>query len=372
MAERAVRDLAGAELTASPEELGLRAEFLEEWWAEQEEPMPPALAEVVARHRRSAPPPAAPVPGAQPTDADVRVARLGLLAMRGALSQQRRVSGGQCIIDPSVESVSYDAAADLLARMPKPLECHARAVGDVMAVRCRVITEPSHLAARRHSEAYWQGQGGRYPHLRTTYGDQYADVKLYWWGCDESMLATVGDSELLERDYALRPSSRGGSPPATYLASSPGAARAAAKAGAAYMISCWTDPNGDRDEEEGRVIAVRAMDEPGFEGVYAVSADLIGACDSCGQAPARWVATDVRTEPWQERRICAHCAATELAPRAISDAHVIEEWVRTLSDKGRQSAAADTADRVARLERWWKQLPAPADVVAALERCRRL
>jgi hypothetical protein len=182
VAERAAQELSEAERTETAEQLWRRAEFLDEWWTDQEEPMPSALAEIVARHLKSAPSNTTPLRGGVAGAVDVRTARLALLVMRGSLCERTTVNAEGCIVDSNMGPVPYSEAAELLARMPKPLECRARARGDVMAVRCRPITEPSQLAARRDRNEYWDQRGGHYTHLRREYGERYPHLKLFVWG----------------------------------------------------------------------------------------------------------------------------------------------------------------------------------------------
>jgi hypothetical protein len=53
-------------------------------------------------------------------------------------------------------------------------------------------------------------------------------------------------------------------------------------------------------------------------------------------------------------------------------AEELEAWVATLSEKGRRSVAEDLKSRLEQMERWWQHLPVPAEVAAALQRCRQL
>jgi hypothetical protein len=137
-------------------------------------------------------------------------------------------------------------------------------------------------------------------------------------------------------------------------------------------MKCYFGPEDWAEEQEGRAIAVHGSGDPDRQIIYTASASLSATCEICHRRPASWLATDTRSEPWQDRGLCEFCTAAQLAPHAIADAERLEGWVAALSDKGHQSAAKETREAVERLERWWKRLPPPRDVVAALDRCRCL
>jgi hypothetical protein len=370
LAARAADQFREAERTKTPEELGRLAEWHDEWWAAKGEPMPAILSDIVARHRASIPPLATPVLDAVVTPQAIRLANLTLLIMRGALCNEAMVTGDDCIVYPNPSPRPRGNAAELLARMPKPLDCFARAVGDTMAVRCRTITEPSRLAAMRWHEEYWKKRGGQYANVRRRYGEQYGLAKMYWIGCHESLVTTMSEAELWEREYHVSPQSRGGSWVGSYFASHPSGARAAAADGAIYVMNCSHVALDDDDEETGRRIVVRASHLPDAEIVYQLTEGMTVSCEACNERHASWLATDLRTTPWKERFLCETCTAREVAPVAIASAALFEGWVRLLPEKGRQ--AAEIRQGLERLERWWRKLPAPAEVLAALDRCRRL
>ncbi len=370
IAERTARELSEAEARLTPEQLGSWVEMLDSWWAGVGEPMPPALAEIVARHRASVPPPSTPASAGASAE-DARVARLALVIMRGALCQQSRVDSERCIVDPSLSAISYEEAADSIARMAKPLDCRARAVDGVMAVRCRTIVSPSYIKMRETSERHMDELAAQHWDLRKRLGDGYREAKAYWLGCEESFLFTVGEMEKCQREYDLQPKGfGGGNPPGDYLVTSPEAARAAVASGADCMFQCYHNSS-DRDaENEGRAIAVRGVRSPSVTAVYWLTPDLSGPCEQCSARPARWLATNPETTPWTERRLCDQCTATELAPIAVEQARELQRWVENMSEKSRDSLAEEISGAVERLGRWWKHLAAPPEVAAVLDRYR--
>jgi hypothetical protein len=138
-------------------------------------------------------------------------------------------------------------------------------------------------------------------------------------------------------------------------------------------MKCYFGPNDWAAEEEGRVIELRdtaTWDQPV---VYALAPELCATvCERCGERSATWLATDTRSTPWLDRPLCEVCTAAELAPHALEQAEQFERGVTALSEKGRRSVEKDIASTIERMERWWKLLPAPPEIAAALERCRRL
>jgi len=305
-------------------------------------------------------------------EGDLQAARLALLVMRGAICERREVPSDQYLIDPDTSPVSREEAATLLARMPKPLECHARIDGELMRIRCRTISEPAQLRAREQDAAFWAEDGGYFPDLRRAHGDRYPELPIFCVGCDESLVVSASDVERWRRDYDVHPSGTNASPPSFYLPTNPESARAAVAAGAAYLMKCFFGPNDWAAEEEGRVIDLRDASTHDYPVVYARTPDLGSACERCGERPATWSATDTRATPWRERRLCEVCTAVELTPHTLDDAERFEQHVTALSAKGRQSVASDIASAMERMERRWKLLPMPPEVATALERCRRL
>jgi hypothetical protein len=276
------------------------------------------------------------------------------------------------VIEPDPSPASREKAAELLARMPKPLECHARIAGGGMSIRCRTITDPAHLRVQEQQTEYWMKEGGYFPHLRREHGERYPALRIFCLGCDESLIVSASEVERWRRDYVVHPLGTNASPPSFYLATNPKAARAAEAAGAAYLMKCYFGPNDWAAEDDGRVIDLRDAPTWDHPVVYALGQDLARVCERCAERPSAWFATDTRTEPWVERQLCEFCTAVELAPHALAEAQRFEHWVTSLSEKGRRSVAEDVAGAFGRMERWWKLLPAPAEVAAALERCREL
>lgn len=360
--------LAEAERTASPEQLGHMIEFLEEWWSGQTRPMPSFVRDFIARHRASAPPAAVPSIGGVLEPEDLEAARIALLVMRGGLAQKHAIDEQLYVVEPEATPVTREIAAERLARMPKPLHCRARVQDGVVTIRCRTMTDLAELDAHRQMTAE-----ASFPHLLDEWGDdRYPRLRIFCTGWRESLVVTAADVERYKRDYAVHPMGTNASPPSFYLATNPDAARAAVAAGAVYMMECHLGPDDWAAQEEGRVIEVRDSETWNYPQVFAWSPDLATTCEECRQRPASWRATDTRFTPWRERALCAWCTATALAPRSIADGDRYESWVTSFSDKGRRAAAGDIAAAFARLERWWKHLPMPAEVAVVIERCRAL
>lgn len=301
--------------------------------------------------------PAAPVPGRQATDGEVRAARLALMVMRGKLcARPAVVSAEGCVIRPGREVVSYETAAALVARMPKPLECRARVDGEVMTVLCREITEPGQLAAFR--ARHWK---------QPSFGP---DVPMVCVGFEETLLLTIGDWDQFAREYDLRPSGWNAGSPSGYLSRFPREVRAAVAAGAQLMMSCSIREGAPDAEQEGRAIVVRGGPSIDVETVYALTADLDGVCEVCRSRAARWVATDVRSEPWQDRRLCDACVVGEIRAPSLADVTRLLEGTRRLSEKGRRATVDERAATIAWFARWWKVLPMPAEIVAVFDQLR--
>jgi protein-arginine kinase activator protein McsA len=370
MIEQEVQRLAEAERTASPEELGRMTEFLELYWGGQTRPMPAFIKEFIARHASFASPLATPVIEGAVKTADMQAARIALLVMRGGIAEKYQIDDSHYVIAPMPNRLSREQAAEMLARMLKPLECRTRAVDGVMTLKCRTIKEPSYLSAREQSAEYWKKEGGHFPHLRRDHGDHYPELKIFCLGWRESLVVTAAEVERYDGDYAVNPMGTNASPPSFYLATNPEAARAANALGAAYIMKCHFGPNDWAAEEEGRVIDIRDTETWDTPEVFALTPDLDTTCESCGKRPATWLATDTRAKPWLDRELCDACAAAAVAPRTLEDAERFERWVTSLSEKGRRSVTNDIASSLERMERAWKLLPVPPEVAVAIARCR--
>jgi hypothetical protein len=372
MIEEEARRLAEAEGIESPEELGRMTVFLEQMWSNLTRPMPAFITEFISRHAELAPPLAKPVVEGAETTADMQAARIALLVMRGALGGKFQIDENHYVVAPIPTAVSREQAAEMLARMPKPLECHARAVDGIMTLKCRAITEPSHLGVREQTAEYWKKEGGRFPHLRREHGDRYPELKIFCLGWRESLVVTAAEVERYDRDYEVHPMGTSASPPSSYLAAHPEAARAANAEGAAYLMRCHMGPDEWAAEKDGRVVDVRDAETWDTPEVFALTPDLDTTCEACGVRPATWLATDTRTKSWRDRKLCDTCTATALAPRTFSEAERFEKWVTSLSVKGRRSVSDDIAASLERMERAWKHLPVPAEVAAAIAHCRQI
>lgn len=367
MLDNEARQLAEAERTATPEQLGHMIEFLEEWWSEQARPMPSHVSEFIARHRASALAPAVSSIEGTLEPEDLEAARIALLVMRGALAEKKVIDEQRYVIEPEAASVTREVAADRLARMPKPLHCHARAEDGVMTIRCRTMTSASEL--RVHEP---MAEDARSPQLLEEERESDANARIFCAGWRESLVATTAGVERYRRDYDVRPMGTNASPPSFYLATNPDAARAAAAAGATLLMKCHFASRDWAPENEGRVIDVRESETWNYPEVFALSPDLETTCEECGLRPAIWRATNTQFTPWRERALCEQCTAAAIAARSIADGERYERWVSSLSEKGRRAASDDLAAALERLERWWKRLPMPPEVAAVMERCRAL
>jgi protein-arginine kinase activator protein McsA len=370
--ERVAQMLSDAERTATPKVLGEMSEHLAEWWESRGQPVPDFVTEFIERHRASAPPLAAPVPDGEATPEELQAARLALLLMRGAIARTRPVNENRYIIEPDSTPISRDDAADILARMPKPLSCQATVRDGVMAIRCRSITEPAQRAAWEQHAGHWEKEGGYFPNLRREHGDRYAESVIFCLGWRESLVARVAEVERYQREYDAHPAGYSASPPSAYLATEPEAARAAHAIGAVYFMKCHSGEDDRAAIVAGLTIEVRDTATWDFPQVFAFTPGLGVPCENCGERRAAWRATDTRTDPWLDRTICEVCTAAELAPHTLAMAEELEAWVSNLSEKGRRSVAEDITGRLEDMERWWQHLPIPAEVAVALQRCRQL
>ncbi len=370
--ERVAQSLSEAERTAPPEMLGLLAEHVAEWWESRGQPVPDFVTEFIARHRVSAPPLAAPVRDGEAMPEELQAARLALLLMRGAVALRRPVEESRYIIEPDSTPISREEAASLLARMPKPLQCRARVRDGVMAVSCHGITEPSQRAEWEERSRYTEEEGGHFPRLREEHGDRYPELEIFCLGWRESLIVRVSEVERYKREYDAHPAGYSAGPPRSYLATNPAAARAAYSSGAAYLMKCHSTRDDLAAADAGLIINVRDAATRDFPQLFEHTPDLGVLCERCGERTATWRATDARTDPWRERTLCEVCTAAELAPYALAMAEELEAWVTKLSEKGRRSVAAELASRLEQMERWWRHLPVPPEVAAALQRCRQL
>ncbi|NUQ19814.1 MAG: hypothetical protein HOQ09_02525 [Gemmatimonadaceae bacterium] len=370
MHEQHARHIAELERTATPEQLGHMAEFLEESWGSKPRPWPGYVEEFIARYAAFAPPPAVPTIGGIVSPEDGHAAELALLVMRGALAEKHTIDEHQYVVDPDPTPISREQAADRLARMPKPLRCVATAPDGVMKVRCRQIVDADALATHAQM-AGGETEGEAYfSHLQQEWGDRYPALRIFCAGWRESLVVSAAEVERYQRDYEVGPMGTNAGPPSGYLAANPDVARAAVAAGAVYVMECHFDASDWTPEKEGRVIDVRPAESWDFPNVFALTPDLDSTCEMCGQRSATWRATDTRSTPWKEELLCSQCTANILAPLAIADGERFLVGVKALSEKGRRSVARDIAARLERMERWWKHLPVPAEVAAVLARCR--
>jgi hypothetical protein len=239
-----------------------------------------------------------------------------------------------------------------------------------MAVLCRTITQPSHVVVRQQQSEYVAAQGGWFPTLRQRFGDTYSELTIFCLGYRESLLLRIADVERWYRDYEVEPLGTNASPPSSYVTTNAAAARAAEGAGAVYFMKCYFGDNDWAAEEQGRIIDIRDTNTWDNPLVYVHEPELSLACERCCRRPATWRSTDTRVQPWREQRLCASCTAAELA--LARHGATVRDSLSEMSLARRHSLGDDLRDDFERIERWWNVLPAPAEVNAALERCRGL
>jgi hypothetical protein len=345
------------------------AKWADVQWAMHEGPMSPELAAAIEHAEGSGVPLAVPQANAVVEPADIRAATLALVNLRGAVCDREFVAPDRFIIEPDPEVKSRAQAAELLARLPKPIDCAARAIDGAIHVRCRPLA----------GETLWTRAMSREPGGYDPYADQQErfgakldEQKEFCLGCQESLVVTIAEVERFRRDYGLVPQSSSVDRPSSYLGTDPVAARAAMVAGAIRMMKCFFGSDDRSDLDAGRTIVVHGPPDWKVISVYSESPSSNATCEKCRARPATWLATDTRGESWLDRQLCPHCTAEELSPRAIADAKGLEGWVASLSEKGKRTAADRIASSVDMLEQWWQHLPIPPDVQAALERCRAL
>jgi len=356
----------GRAVRMSPE---ASTEWSDERWAMHEGPLPSEIAVEIALSDAMGVPFAAPQANAVPGPADIHAAMLALVQLRAGICERGLAGPDRFIIEPDQELLSRLRAAELLARIPKPIKCAARAIDGTIHVRCRPLAGDTTWT---HFMPSASGGHDYYADLRERFGAKLDDQKVFCLGCQESLIVTIAEVERSRRDYELRPATWNEGRPSFYLDRDPVAARAANAAGAVRMMKCYFGPDDWSDVKTGRTIALRGPKDWELNCVYSESPSSSGVCEKCRARRASWMATDTRDETWLDRQLCSNCTAEELTPLAIADAQAFASWVAGLSEKGKRTAADRIATAVEMLEQRWQRLPVPPDVMAALERCRAL
>ena len=129
-------------------------------------------------------------------------ARLALLALRASIPEALALDRNRMTFAPSTSPMSTDAAAQMLATMPKPLFCNAEARQGTLVVHCRTEAEASPLEralyATQRPPAGWSAFMG-YLHYRYGPGDHLVAV----FGRDESLIAPHSAVARWSREYLI-------------------------------------------------------------------------------------------------------------------------------------------------------------------------
>ena len=72
---------------------------------------------------------------------DAEAARVTLVALAGMIPNYEMLDAGRVRVAPDAAVLSVDAAAQLLASMPKPLLCYAESVAGTLEVKCELLAE---------------------------------------------------------------------------------------------------------------------------------------------------------------------------------------------------------------------------------------
>jgi hypothetical protein len=126
-------------------------------------------------------------------------ARLALLVLRASLPKRPRLDTDSYQLAPSTDTVTADAAARLLAALPKPLRCLAEARERVVHITAGPLVEHS-LGKARHL-----GNEGLLQMVRKRYPEPIDDLIVIWLGREEQLLISVRDTRESLRDYDCSP-----------------------------------------------------------------------------------------------------------------------------------------------------------------------
>jgi hypothetical protein len=126
-------------------------------------------------------------------------ARLALLVLRASLPKRARLDSDSYQLAPSTDTVTADAAARVLAALPKPLRCVAEARDRAVRMNIGPLGEESSTRARR------SGTEGLLQMVKKRYQEPIDDLIIVWLGREEQLRVSVRDAREFLRDYDCSP-----------------------------------------------------------------------------------------------------------------------------------------------------------------------
>ena len=132
-------------------------------------------------------------------------ARLALLALRASVSQHTPLPGPGVRVFPRSEVLAADAAAQLLAALPKPVACSATPSSDLLEVTCSAL-EPGTPDFDWHARgvALSREDGGFMGYLTRRRQANSTDVSVCCFGRDESLLVSLAAVDRWAEDYYIK------------------------------------------------------------------------------------------------------------------------------------------------------------------------
>src|SRR6266566_183190 len=126
-------------------------------------------------------------------------ARLALLVLRASLPKRARLGADSYHLAPSTDTLTADAAARLLAALPKPLRCVAEPRERVVDIRTEPLSDNSPARARHVAT------GGLLRMVGVRYPEPNDDVTVVWLGREEQLVLSLRDAREWIRDYDCAP-----------------------------------------------------------------------------------------------------------------------------------------------------------------------
>jgi hypothetical protein len=285
---------------------------------------------------------------------DLAAARLAFLILRGSLSHRGDVRADAYVMRDPDRLLSPDAAARLLARIPKPIRCKGVLLHGHMGVALTAVKERGQLEWPDDNE---------HEELLRKHGPEYGKLPLYCAGTGESIVIPVAALEAFRRDYSLQPYGYGITTLESHATHDPAGARTARNTGAIEVLTCGDASSSA--QESGEVIPLHRKP---WEATSVLERTTRGAACQCG-SPASWMLTDTSTSPWSERPYCAECAAALVADVVGTEA--FEQWI-TARHRDSMLSAYERRVVLDQLLRPWQHLPMPPAIADLAARARAL
>jgi hypothetical protein len=136
--------------------------------------------------------------------ADYNAARIVLITMRVALREHTVVASNQVEIQPSTQILSDAAAAEVLAKAPKPLRCNGSQKEGHLLVGYTRLT-PDDIGLYNYRMAAMEQSGGILGVAGLDELRDLSDPHILLQGGEERLLLTIEELEIFQRGYLVTP-----------------------------------------------------------------------------------------------------------------------------------------------------------------------